>query len=458
MSSLAETAGKRTMRLHTITLGCQMSAADGAEMSGPLYKRGFSAADSPQNAYAILINTCTVRQHAEDRAVSLIGSLKPWKNEDPNRVLIVTGCAAERLGEWIRKKFPHVDLIVGAKSIEQFPEIVEETLNRRFDALSENREAFGACPGADAGLDKELFSSPVLGATAPGAPVADFVTIMRGCNYSCSYCIVPLVRGREHYRPVEDILEEARRKTAAGVKEITLLGQTVNSYSSTREGRKINFSGLLELVDQTPRLQRLRFMSPHPYYVDDRMIGAIARLRTVCELLHLPVQSGSDRLLKLMRRNYTRDSYLQKVEKIRRAIAGVAISTDFIVGFPSETEEEFAQTLSLVEILRPVCAYCFKYSPRESTESAAWPDDVPVRVKEERLERLNKLVDSMTATALQEQIGKTLEVLSEQSNFGRTRDGFKVKWNAPAPIGERLPVKITAAAPRILLGETADEI
>lgn len=429
----------KTLKLHTISLGCQMSAADGAELSAPLYRRGFAAVDSPQLADAILINTCTVRQHAEDRAVSLIGSLRSWKDQDPKRILIVTGCAAQRLGGWIQKKFPHVDLVAGAKSIEQFPAIVEEALGRRFDALSENREAF---PDT---------TPPVSNA------VAGFVTIMRGCNYSCSYCIVPAVRGRELYRPVEDILRETARKTAAGVKEITLLGQTVNSYSSTRGDREIGFADLLRLVDEVPGLERLRFMSPHPYYVDDPMIAAMAQCRTVCEQLHLPVQSGSDRILKLMRRNYTRKSYLEKIDKIRRAIPGVAISTDFIVGFPSETEEEFSQTLSLVERIRPTSAYCFKYSPRESTESASWPDDVAAAVKEERLERLNRLVDSMAAAVLQAQVGKTFEVLGEQSNFGKTREGFRVKWKGASKIGERLSVRITAAAPRILSGETAHE-
>jgi tRNA-2-methylthio-N6-dimethylallyladenosine synthase len=423
------------MKLRTIALGCQMSAADGEEMAKPLLDRGFSAAGENGEADAILISTCTVRDQAEHRAVSIIGALKEWKERDPNRVLIVAGCAAERLGDGLRRRFPHVDLVVGAKSIESFPGLVEAALGDRFDLLAESRDAF-----APEQLPER-------------SSISSYLTIMRGCNYSCSYCIVPSVRGRELYRPAATVLEEARAKAAAGAKELVLLGQTVNSYASTLDGRPVRFPDLLRTLDATPGLERLRFMSPHPRFADERMLAAMAASRTVCEQLHLPAQSGSDRILGLMRRNYTAGSFLELAARARRMVPGIVLSTDIIVGFPTESDEDFERTLSLVEELQPASAYCFRYSPREGTESAQRPDDVPREVKEERLARLNALVDRCTAAALDAQTGKTLEVLCEEPGFGRTRGGFKVKWSGSSRPGELVQVRITGAKRRILSGE-----
>ncbi|MHB2025844.1 MAG: tRNA (N6-isopentenyl adenosine(37)-C2)-methylthiotransferase MiaB [Elusimicrobiota bacterium] len=427
------------MKLHTISLGCQMSAADAQEMSAPIESLGFSRAAAPDDADVILISTCTVRQHAEDRAMSLIGSLRRWKEKDRNRVLIIGGCAAERAGDAIRSKFPHVDLVVGAKSVDQFPELIRRALNARFDAMLEQGRAFSP------------ETSPL---PPPASAASSYLTIMRGCNYSCSYCIVPSVRGREIYRSAEDILQEARIKTAAGAREIMLLGQTVNSYSNVYHGEKIRFADLLRLLDAIPGLQRLRFMSPHPYYVDAPMIEAMATTRSVCEHLHLPAQSGSDRILKLMRRNYTRETFLAKAAHARAAVPDLVISTDIIVGFPTETEEDFQATLDFLEEFRPVSAYCFKYSPREGTESASWPDDIPVKTKEDRLSRLNHIMDRMTQDSLKAQIGKTVEVLCDEPGFGRTRQGFKVKWVDAEPMpGNLTRISIIGAAKRVLLGE-----
>ncbi len=431
-------AAPRVLRLHTIALGCQMSAADGAEMSAPFERRGFAQAAGPEDADAILISTCTVRQHAEDRALSLIGSLRPWKEADPNRLLVVGGCAAERLGAWLRARFPYVDLVVGAKSISEFPALVEQALRARFDGQAEERDALPP--------DSPRFLET-------GSPATAFVTIMRGCNYSCSYCIVPAVRGRELYRPAEEILSEVRAKISAGARELTLLGQTVNSYASTFEGRPVRFDGLLRLVDAVPNLLRLRFMSPHPHYAGDDMLSALAQCRTACELLHMPAQSGSDRVLKAMRRNYTRASFLARIEAARRKVPGVVFSTDIIVGFPTETEEDFQSTLSLLREMGPVSAYCFKYSPREGTESASLPDDVPQGVKEDRLRRLNELVDAMTQEALRARVGRDVEVLAEQRDFGRTRDGFKVRWDRPVEPGTLQRVRVASATRRTLMGE-----
>lgn len=423
------------MRLHSITLGCQMSAADGSEMSEALTRRGWRNVAAFEDADAVLLNTCTVRQHAEDRALSLLGRLAPWKAEDPNRVLIVAGCMAERLQDWLIKRFPHIDLVVGAKSIDKFPELVETALGARFDALTESRENFNGNEGRS-----EL------------SPASAFVTIMRGCNYSCSYCIVPAVRGREIYRPVSAVLDDVRRRVDEGAKEIMLLGQTVNSYDQQHEGRRVRFEGLLRLVDRVPGLQRLRFMSPHPYYVTESMLKAMAECPSVCESLHLPVQSGSDRILKLMRRNYTSADFLKRVDQARRIVDGIVLSTDIIVGFPTETDEDFNETLGLLQTMNAASVYGFKFSPRQSTEAAGFSDDVPTSVKEERLARLQALASQLTQDAQARQLGKTMEVLTEDRGFGRTRTNFKVRLESSVCLGRLLPVVITGGNKRTLLG------
>ena len=425
------------MKLHVVTFGCQMSVADGEELASPILGRGFTAVGDADSADAIVLNTCTVRQHAEDKALSLIGRLREWKDARPERVLIVAGCAAERLGPWIQKRFPYVDLVVGAKSIEDYPKIVEEALGARFDALAETRAAFAH--------EKEILEQP----TGWSSPLSAFVTIMRGCNYSCSYCIVPSVRGRELYRPYETVMAEARAKVALGAKEITLLGQTVNSWN---EGG-VRFPELLRRMGSIEGLERLRFESPHPFYINDDLIAAMAETPAVCNQLHLPSQSGSDRLLKIMRRNYDAAGIIEKTKRLRAAIPLVEVSTDIIVGFPSETVDDFERTLELVRELRPSWSYTFKYSPREGTESAGMTDDVPAEVKEERLQRLNALCDELTEDALKARIGSVLEVLDERGGFGRTRDGFKTAWDSTGTAGRLVPVRITGMSKRILKGE-----
>lgn len=428
------------MRLHVVTFGCQMSVADGEELASPLTGRGFTAVGEPADADAIVLNTCTVRQHAEDKALSFIGRLRDWKEKDPERVLIVAGCAAERLGPWIQKRFPYVDLVVGAKSIEDYPRIVEEALGARFDALAESRQAFAP----------EILDKP----TGWASPCTAFVTIMRGCNYSCSYCIVPSVRGRELYRPYETVMAEVREKVGRGAKEITLLGQTVNSWHAPEGGAEIRFPELLRRLGRVEGLERIRFESPHPHFVNDDLVEAMATTKNVCEQIHLPLQSGSDRLLKVMRRNYDAASILDKTARLRRAIPFVEVTTDIIVGFPSETDEDFERTLDVVKALRPSWSYTFKYSPREGTESAGMADDVPDAVKEERLQRLNVLCDALTEEALAARVGKTVDVLDEGGGFGRTRDGFKVSWTGSGPAGRTVKVRVTGTSKRILKGET----
>lgn len=410
------------MKLFIQSFGCQMNVADAEEMARPLLAKGFQPTTEIQSADAILINTCTVRQHAEDRAISLIGRLRAWKNQNPERFLIVAGCAAERTKDWLKKKFPYVDLVAGARSIEQFPELLKEAMGSRFDFIQETRESFS----------ENCADSP--------SPVRSFVTAMRGCNYSCTYCIVPAVRGREIYRPPETILQEVHEKVAQGTKEVMLVGQTVNSYRY----QGVDFADLLRLVNQVWGVERIRFTSPHPFYLNDRMIQAMAECDKVCEHLHLPVQSGSNRILKLMRRNYTHEGYLKKVAKLRKAVPEITLSTDFIVGFPAETEEDFQETLRLQGEVDFSSAFCFKFSPRQGTEAATMDGQVDQAVREDRLARLLEAVEERARKHLKAQVGKRVELLIEEPGIGRTRNHFKVKVESPLPPGALAHVLISS--------------
>lgn len=372
------------MNLFVETFGCQMNAADSEEMTDAFLAKGARVTTQRSKADVLILNTCTVRDHAEQKALSYLGRLKDWKKHDHERVLIVAGCAAERMKKNLKHRFPHVDLIVGAKSIEEFPKIVDNFLKTRdFDWMKESEAAFDATESRHEG--KPL----VLGEEGETA----FITIMRGCNYSCSYCIVPSVRGREKYRSPESILSETRKKAEAGAGRVMLLGQTVNSYWHRNGGGMTDFSDLLEQAAIVPQVKEIRFMSPHPHYMSPKLIKTLSAIKKISPEIHLPVQSGSDRMLKTMKRNYTREEYVQTAEALKAAVRGLRLSTDFIVGFPGESEEDFEQTLSLVEQIRFSMAFCFKYSPRSGTESSCFADDVSRETKEERLARLLAAVE-----------------------------------------------------------------
>jgi tRNA-2-methylthio-N6-dimethylallyladenosine synthase len=400
------------MKLHVISYGCQMNLADSEEMARPLKEKGFTPTSELDEADCVLVNTCTVRDHAEHRAVSLLGRLEEWKNDD--RLLIVAGCAAERMGRDIQRRFPHVDLVVGAKSIEQFPELVNQALKEKW------------------GDESRLFEGPhpalALEAGAGVGTKSAYVTIMRGCNYTCTYCIVPHVRGRELYRPMDAILAETREKVEAGALEVWFVGQTVNSWR--REGR--DFADLLREAGKIPGLARIRFMSPHPFFLNERLAEAMAETPAVCAHMHLPAQSGSDRILGLMRRNYTAAGFVEKTRMLRRALPEVALTSDVIVGFPSETEEDFRRSLDLFDEADIDAAYCFKYSPREGTEAADYDGAVPEDIKEERLARLLDRVEKRARAKAARLIGKRVQVLLEDATFGRTEGYFKLRLDAEA--------------------------
>lgn len=426
------------MKFFSKTFGCQMNFADSDEMSGHLDARGFTPTDNPEEADAFLVNTCTVRDMAEHKASSYIGRLKEWKEADPNRILIVTGCAAERAKQEFKRRFPYIDLIVGAKDIEKFPAALNGILDIR------NQERL---------LPESLGSSSLQG-------VSQAVTIMRGCNYNCTYCIVPAVRGREKYLPVEAILAEARRRAESGAKEIWLLGQTVNSYRPENPPEPgYDFSNLLRDIDKIDGIERIRFTSPHPYYVTPRLIDAMASARKVCEHIHLPVQSGSDEVLKRMKRNYTRGSYLTALDQLRKAIPGVAVTTDVIVGFPGETEADFEATVSLVKEAGFDSAYCFKYSPRPGTAAAAMEDDVPMEIKEDRVNRILAVTDSQGTEKAKSLIGTEQEILIEDDKGegvfrGKTRTAWRARLADPAlRIGDLVRARIVRTHSRELHAE-----
>jgi tRNA-2-methylthio-N6-dimethylallyladenosine synthase len=413
------------MKFYVRTYGCQMNVADSNEMGQHLKAQGLVETQDPEEASILLVNTCTVRQHAEDRAFSEIGRLKRWKAGRAGRKVVVTGCAAERTKEYLEDRFPFVDLVVGAKSIEDFGLIAQRLLERRE-------------------TDEELdYAHP-----AVGDKVTAFVTIMRGCNYSCTYCIVPYVRGREIYHSMDQILGETAARVREGAHEITLLGQTVNSYRSGSH----RFADLLQAVARVEGVERVRFISPHPYYMTDRVIETMATVPQVCESLHLPVQSGSNTILKAMARNYTREQYVSLIGKMRNAMPEVTVSTDIIVGFPGETEDDFRQTLSMIEELQFDWGFIFKYSTREGTPAANL-ECLPQDLIEERHERCLELIDRIALEKRSALLGTMQDVLVEEENFGRTRTNYKVHIKGQFQPGEHVRVRITEAQRATLQGE-----
>ena len=380
-----------------------MNVADSEEMAQPLKNRGFVAAPRLHDADLVLMNTCTVRDQAEHRADSNIGRLRVWKKRDPNRILIVAGCAASRWGDSIQKKYPFIDLVSPATQIEQFPEAVAKVLKKRWNWQRETQEGFPVAGGPwPEGRQIPDHGSQVTshGTDLFGDDHTAYVTIMRGCNYSCSYCIVPQVRGREFYRPIPEILAEVRAKAAAGYKEVMLLGQTVNSYYWREALSSVyDFADLLRAVDAIDGVERIRFMSPHPRHLTDRLIRAMADCRKVARHVHLPVQSGSDRLLLAMKRLYTRAEYLTIVDHLRAAMPGILITTDIIVGYPGESAADFETTLTLFRSVRFDGLFAFKYSPRPGTASAGEADDIADQIKEERLQRVLSLNTEIKKTA-----------------------------------------------------------
>jgi tRNA-2-methylthio-N6-dimethylallyladenosine synthase len=385
-------------RIYIETYGCQMNVSDSELMLGVLSRAGYERTEDPAAADVLLVNTCAVRDHAEQRVLGRMGELKRYKR--PGDVLGVVGCMAQRLGPKLLEQVPQVDLVIGPDGYRGLPELIARARagDRAADVTFRQWEHYEDVP-----------------AVRPDGSVSAFVTVQRGCDYRCTFCIVPMTRGPERSRNLEDVVSEVTRLAIAGTSEVTLLGQTVNSYHDGRH----DFADLLRATGAVPGIHRIRFTSPYPTDFTDRVLAAMADTPAVCEHVHLPVQSGSSRVLKRMLRRYTRERYLEVVAALRRAVPAIALTTDIIVGFPGETEDEFAETLSLVEQVEFDDAYTFRYSLRDGTPAVKMRDHVDAAVAAERLERLIALVRALARRRNMALVGTTHEVLVE----GRAKRG-----------------------------------
>ncbi|MEE2644372.1 MAG: tRNA (N6-isopentenyl adenosine(37)-C2)-methylthiotransferase MiaB [Myxococcota bacterium] len=403
LSELPERADGSAGRVMIETYGCQMNEADTELMHGLLRRRGYTLTKEAKEADVILLNTCAVRERAEERIFGRLGWLKSIKRERPDLVLGVTGCMAERMREEIIARSPFVDLVVGPDAYRRLPDLVDERRQRGDDALSKKEKRD---PLIDVRLDKEERYAQLEVDRVPG--VSGWISIQRGCDKFCSFCIVPFVRGRERSLAPDEVVAQAREMAEEGFRELTLLGQTVSSYYE----RGVDFADLLKMVHEVEGIDRIRFTSPHPIDFSDRLLDTLATLPKVAQHLHLPVQSGSTRVLKDMRRGYSRERFLTLIKSVREKLPEHGISTDVIVGYPGETEADFEETMSLMEQAQFDSAFMFYYSERAGTLAARRrPDDVPLEVKKARLQRLIARQEEISRARAQGCIGRRFEVL-----------------------------------------------
>jgi tRNA-2-methylthio-N6-dimethylallyladenosine synthase len=435
------------------TFGCQMNIHDSERMAGLLEQAGLEATTDERDADVIVINTCSVRERAEEKLFTRLGEIRVMSEETGIRpVVAVTGCVAQQEGSHILQRSKSVDLIVGTQNLKRLPLLVT-------DALEHPRHASTPATIAVDAVDDVSFP---LGIARRNDPVKAYVTIIEGCNEYCAFCVVPYTRGHERMRPSADIVAEARHAVAHGAREVQLLGQIVNHYQAP-DDPDCDFAALLERLNDIERLARIRFASPHPRHVTPRMIAAMRDLPAVCRHLHLPVQSGSSRVLAEMRRRHTREHYLELVAALREAMPDIALSTDMIVGFPGESEADFADTLSLVEAVRYHSMFSFKYSERPNTlASKRMPDAVPEREKTERIVALQALQKRIQTEIFQAAIGHTHDVLVDSRSrrrewevSGRTSGNTVVNFAGTGhEVGQIVRVRITDATPNSLRGES----
>jgi len=437
-----------TKKLYIQTYGCQMNQYDSERIAQVMSRVGYLQTDRIDAADLILLNSCSVRDKAEQKVYSALGSWKEFKDYRDGVIIGVGGCVAQQEGENLLKRVPHLDLVFGTHNIQKLPEMVAQVETSR------------ARP-----LEISFYRDPAYMESDDGRPqvqgVKAFVTIMQGCNKVCSFCIVPHVRGREVSRPSGKVIAEIESLVAQGVIEVMLLGQNVNSYGKLTHG-EISFARLLGRVDAIEGLKRIRFTTSHPQDLSPELIEAFATLDNLCEHLHLPVQSGSDTVLGRMRRGYTRQEYLDRIQRLRQRCPEVALSTDIIVGFPGETDEEFAATLELLERVGYDEIYSFMYSPRPQTVSAKiYEDDVSGHVKKERLTKVQKFQREISLAKNRRRIGAIEEILVDGSSklkngqiMGRTRNNRIVNvTGSENVVGQLLPIRITGATANSLLGE-----
>jgi tRNA-2-methylthio-N6-dimethylallyladenosine synthase len=442
------------------TYGCQMNTHDTEKVANLLYHQGYVEAGHPDQAELLLINTCSIREKAEHRLYSDLGMLRQWKAAVPGRVLGVGGCVAQQEGDAILRRFGHLDFVFGTHNLRLVPAMIEAA---RSGARQSRTETFRSLERFD--LPER---HPAYAGQTPGRAL---LTVMEGCDMFCSFCVVPITRGREISRQAESIVRESESLAARGVRELTLLGQTVNAYGrhDLRRGRDraagtVPFGQLLERLARIPGIERLRYTSPHPGFFDEELIRAHGELAELCPHVHLPVQSGSDRILGEMRRRYTAAEYRGIVQRLRRSRSDIAITTDLIVGFPGETDADFEATLELVREVGFVDAYSFKYSPRPGTAAAERDPGLSPELAQERLEVLQELQGGLTLAAHRARVGEETEVLVEGESRRRGgqvqgRDPYHRVVNLPedlagsrVEVGDLVVVRIVEATPHSLIG------
>lgn len=436
--------GKAHRYVKFLVYGCQMNVSDAERMAGQLASIGYEPTEAMGEADLILINTCCVRESAEDRVYGKIGEIKHLKEQNPALIFGITGCMAQKEGEALIRRAPHIDFVLGTNKVHELTHVVQEIEAERGHVV-----------------DVQFAETEL----PEGIPVARqnkfsvWVPIMYGCNNFCTYCIVPYVRGRERSRRPEEVVAEVREAVRQGAKEVTLLGQNVNSYG--KDHKRADFADLLKMVDEVPGIERVRFMTSHPKDLSDKLIETIRAGKHICEHIHLPVQHGSNRILRAMHRIYTVEDYRALVARIRAALPTVSLTTDLIVGFPGETEEDFSELLAFLREIRYDSAYTFLYSKRSGTPAATMDGQVPEKVKHERLERLMAVQDAISREKNEALLGTEAEVLVEGPSKhdaavwnGRTRTNKLVLF----PHGEEQPgdlvrVKITQPQTWVLKGE-----
>jgi tRNA-2-methylthio-N6-dimethylallyladenosine synthase len=433
---------------HIITFGCQMNEHDSERMTGILEARGDASASAIEGADLVILNTCSIREKAEQKFYSELGRLKKLKDERPGLTIAVAGCIAQQEGANILSRAPYVDMIFGPSDIARVSGIFDKKLSQ-------------SLPVIDISGDGEYHRKLIPAKRADA--VKAWVSIMYGCDNFCTYCVVPYLRGRERSRLPEDIINEVRELALGGYKEVTLLGQNVNSYGKGLE-RSADFPTLLNRVNDVDGIERVRFVTSHPRDLSDDLIFAIRDVPKVCESLHLPVQSGSDRILASMNRKYTRTVYREKIERLRDAVPDIALTTDIIVGFPGETEQDHETTMKLLEDVRYDGIFAFKYSKRPGTAALNLSDHVPEKVKEERLAQVLDVQKTITAGKNKSLMGTVQQVLIDGHSkkggtlTGRTRGNKVVNTAGPASrIGFLVQVKITAAGVNSLAGDITEK-
>ncbi len=436
-------------RVYVETYGCQMNEHDTERILRLLERFHYLETKNAQEADFILINTCSVREKPEHKVYSALGRFR-WLKEKRGTVIGVAGCVAQQEGDRLLNRIPYLDMVIGTHAIPMLPKLLQ-----KIEGSGER-----VC---ETGFDSEGDYLKAVLPQKPAGEIRSYVTIMQGCDHFCSFCIVPYVRGREQSRPRQDIVEEVERLVERGVKEVCLLGQNVNGYGKGLK-EAIGFSELLHRVNEIEGLDRIRFTTSHPKDLSAELIQSFSKLKKLCEHIHLPFQSGSDKILKAMHRGYTKESYLEKIDRLKEVCPSMAVTSDVIVGFPGEEEKDFEETLDLIEKVRFDDLFSFKYSPRKGTRAAQFTEQIEEKVKQDRLSVLQEIQKEITLQKNQEWEGCVGEVLVEgrsrqsgQEVTGRTRSNKIVNFEGDLSLAGRLvPVRITKAYPHSLRGGISD--